>query len=439
MGQRPREHTAPVDSNGHPEIQGHLMAQGAVGVLRATFASLAYPNFRLLWLGQLSHAFALWLEQTARPLLILALTGSAVQLGAVILVRTIPGFVLGLVAGVVADNFNRRTVLVTVKFLVLALNIIFAALVVTGLIEVWHIYAFSFLRGGIMAFDQPARRAIIPTVVPSHLITNAMALTSTTMGASRIAGASAAGILMGFFGLGAPFVTIVPIYLVAVVVTVMLRIPDHERSGYQGVRRMGGDLSQGLKYVWNDPTLRGVMVIALGYFTFGMAFMQVFAPLFATRILGIGEAGYGFLISAMGIGSLLGGLALAAVNPTRKRGILTLAAMAVFGLLLVSFSISTYLHSVPLAFVLIITIGIVQSVFMPIINTILIEAAPENMRGRVMGILSLDRAMTAFGGFVAGITAAVLGPQAAQIIFGVGCILIAWIMYMFYPALRRIQ
>jgi MFS family permease len=407
--------------------------------IKNTFASLRYRNFTLLWMGQLTHAFALWLEQTARPLLILALTDSAVHLGAVILVRTIPGLFLGMIAGVVADNFNRRTVLVVVKFLVLALNVIFAFLVVTNLIEIWHIYAFSFLRGGIMAFDQPARRAMIPALVPPHLVTNAMALSTSTMGGMRIAGASLAGILMGVFGLAAPFLFIVPIYVIAVVVTVMLQVPDHQRSGYQGIRSMGGDLSQGFKYAWNTPSIRGVLIISLGYFTFGMAFMQVFAPLFATRVLDIGATGFGLLVSVMGIGSLAGGLALATLNPTRKRGILSLAMMAIFGFLLICFSAGTYLHSVPLAFVLIVAIGAGQSIFMPIINTVIIQAAPDNMRGRMMGVLSLDRAMTAFGGFVAGMAAAALGVQVAQILFGIGLISIAAIMYFFYPALRRIE
>ncbi|MDA0988877.1 MAG: MFS transporter [Chloroflexi bacterium] len=407
--------------------------------VKNTFASLRYRNFTLLWIGQMTHAFALWLEQTARPLLILAMTDSAIHLGAVILVRTIPGLFLGMIAGVVADNFNRRTVLVVVKFLVLGLNAIFAFLVVTNLIEIWHIYAFSFLRGGIMAFDQPARRAMIPALVPPHLVTNAMALSTSTMGGMRIAGASLAGILMGVFGLAAPFLFIVPIYIVAVVVTVMLRVPDHQRSGYQGMRRMGGDLGQGFKYAWNAPTIRGVLIISLGYFTFGMAFMQVFAPLFATRVLDIGATGYGLLISVMGIGSLAGGLALATLNPTRKRGVLAMVVMAIFGLLLILFSSSTYLNSVPLAFVIIVAIGAGQSIFMPIINTVIIQAAPENMRGRMMGVLSLDRAMTAFGGFVAGMAAAALGVQVAQILFGIGCILIAAIMYLAYPPLRRIE
>ena len=156
------------------------------------FASLAYRDFTYLWLGQIAHAGALWVDMVARPLLVLALTGSAVHLGLVIAVRTVPSFGLGLVAGVVADSFNRRTVLITTKVIVLLLAIIFAVALVLDWIDLWHVYLFTFLRGATQAFDQPARIAMVPSIVPKHLVTNAMALSSGSMQVMRIFGAGGA-------------------------------------------------------------------------------------------------------------------------------------------------------------------------------------------------------------------------------------------------------
>ena len=410
------------------------------GIVRTTFASLAYRDFVYLWLGQSTHAMALWLEQTARPLLVLALTdNSPIHLGGVILVRTLPAVGLGMVAGVVADNFNRRTVLLATKVAVLGLSIVFAVVVATGIVEVWHVYVFSFLRGATMAFDQPARRALIPTILPQHLVINGMALTTGSMTSMRIAGAAGAGLLMGYWGIAAPFIAIVFAYIGAVYFTLKLRTPDHARTGYQGVRSMGGDLMAGLRYAWSVASVRGVLVISLGYFMFGMAYMQVFAPLFAKEVLEIGETGFGYMISVMGIGGLIGALVLAATNPTRRRGVIMLSLVAGFGVLLVFFSLASYTDSLVLVFLLAGFLGLGQSVFMPLINSVLIEAAPENMRGRLMGVLSLDRAMMAFGGFMAGMLAGAVGTQPAQIAFGVGCILTAVVMYAVYPALRRIE
>ena len=161
---------------------------------KGTFASLQYRDFVYLWMGQITHAFALWIDQIAKPLLILYLTDSPVHLGLVLVARTVPAVGFGLLAGVIADNFNRRFILLATKWVVLAITALFALLVVLGLIELWHIYAYNFLRGGTMAFDQPARRAMIPSIVPSNLVTNAMALSTGSMTATRIAGAAGAGL-----------------------------------------------------------------------------------------------------------------------------------------------------------------------------------------------------------------------------------------------------
>jgi MFS family permease len=400
---------------------------------------MAYRDFVWLWAGQVTHAFALWIDQIAKPLLILSLTGSPIHLGLILVARTIPAVAFGMIAGVVADNFNRRTVLFITKVIVLGLTVIFAAIVVTGTMELWHIYVYNILRGATMAFDQPARRAMIPSIVPSHLVTNAMALSTGSMTATRIAGAAGAGIIISFFGFGGAYVTAAVMYVGAVIFTWLLRPPDHKRSGYQGVRSMGNDLVEGIKYSWESPDIRGVLIISLGWFTFGMAFMQVFAPLFAVQILDIGYTGFGYMVSMSAVGGLVGALVLAATSPSKGRGLIMLGLLAIFGVLLIIFSASTYLMSVPLAFIVMLFLGMGQSGFMPLINAVLVEKADENMRGRVLGVLSLDRAMTTAGGAMAGFMAAALGAQVSQILFGIGLIVTAAVMFIAYPPLRRID
>jgi MFS family permease len=439
MEQRTQEDTTPQRGNGHGVAPAESAQDGRGITFKNTFASLAYREFVWLWLGQITHAFALWIDQIAKPLLILALTGSPIHLGLILVARTVPAVALGMIAGVVADNFNRRMVLLITKVIVLVLSIGFAAIVVMGWMELWHLYVYNILRGATMAFDQPARRAMIPSIVPKHLVTNAMALSTGSMTATRIAGAAGAGLLISFVGFGGAYVVVAVFYVGAVFFTWMLRPPDHKRSGYQGVRSMGNDLVEGLKYAWRAPDIRGILIISLGWFTFGMAFMQVFAPLFAVQILDIGYEGFGYMVAVSAVGGLMGALVLAATNPSKKRGLIMLALLAIFGVLLIFFSASTYLMSVPLAFAIMLLLGIASSSFFPLINAVLVEKADENMRGRVLGVLSLDRAMTTFGGAMAGFMAAALGAQIAQILFGVGLIITAVAMFAFYPPLRRID
>ena len=468
-GGRWRDDTAVGGGNGRGQMTPDTAAgeKGAGGgVLSETFASLKYRNFTFLWLGQITHAFALWIDQIAKPLMILHLGGSADDLGLILVARTLPAVIFGMLAGVIADNFNRRTVLVMTKVVVFGLSVVFTALIFMGVVEMWHIFAYNIARGMTMAFDQPARRAMIPTIVPTYLVTNAMALSTGSMTAMRIGGAAVAGILVATTGFGVTYAVMTGIYLVAIVFTWMLRPADHERSGYQGVRKMGGDFMDGLRYAWRIPDIRGILIISLGWFTFGMAFMQVFAPLFAADVLKVDPDGTGFLdgltrfvaggggegaedgikgsrlfgvmMSVAAIGSTVGALVLAKTNPSRHRGKIMLMLLFVFGLLLITFSASTYAQSVPLALFVIMFLGVGQAGFFPLINAVLVEKAHDTMRGRVLGVLALDRAMTTAGGAAAGFLAEAMGAQMAQILFGAGLILTAIVM-SFSPALRRIQ
>ena len=375
----------------------------------------------------------------ARPLLVLHLTDSAVHLGLVMAVRTIPSLLLGLLAGVVADNFNRRTVLLTTKVVVFCLGAVFAFIMVMGWIELWHVYVFTLVRGATMAFDQPARRAMIPSLVPKHLVTNAIALSSGSIQVTRIVGAGGAGLIMAFAGLEAAFVAIAVFYAAAVLFTWMLRVPDHARQGYRGVRSMGADLIEGLRFAWNEPTVRGIIIVAAGYFTFGFGFMQVFGPLFAKQVLEIGNSGFGYMMAVTGVGGVVGTLLLASLNPNRRRGLIIIVLLVIFGLLQVVVAGSTYLGSVALVFLMAGLLGMGQSSLFPLINAVLLQAAPENMRGRVIGLLTLDRAFATLGAAMGGLLAAAVGAQLAQIIFGVACVFTALGLLASYPALRRID
>ena len=455
------------DEGQMPELAASGGRASDGGLIGGTFASLQYRDFTFLWLGQITHAFALWIDQLAKPLFILYLGGSAADLGMILVARTVPAVIFGMLAGVVADNFNRRTVLLITKVVVFGLSVGFTALIILGIVEMWHIFAYNILRGMTMAFDQPARRAMIPTIVPANLVTNAMALSTGSMTAMRIGGAAAAGILVATSGFGVTYAVMTGIYVVAIFFTWMMRPADHQRTGYQGVRSMGGDLVEGVKYAWRIPDIRGVLIISLGWFTFGMAFMQIFAPLFAVDVLKVDTEGTGFLdglvrliagdggegaeegakgsrlfgamLSVAAVGSTIGALVLARTNPTKHRGLIMIALLFAFGLLLITFSASTYLNSVPLALLVLLFLGVGQSGFFPLINAVLVEKAHETMRGRVLGVLALDRAMTTAGGAAAGFMAEAMGAQMAQILFGVGLVITAMAMFSFYPPLRRID
>ncbi len=411
------------------------------GFLGTTFASLKYRDYALLWLGQTTHGFAIWMDMIAQPLLVLALTGSGLHLGMVLMARTIPGLALFPLAGAMADRFNRRTVLLLSKISILVITVGFAALIFLDAYNIWTVYAYAILRGVTMSFDMPARRAMIPNLVPRNLVTNAMALSTWSMTITRIAGAAGSGLLIAFAGFDGVYAAVSLMYIGAVFFTWVMRLGDHRREGQHGMRSMGGDMLDGLKFVWGTPPLKAVVVFALGYFTFGMAFMQVFAPLFATQesIFGIGDKGFGFMMSVSAIGGTIGALGLAAANPQKHRGLIMIGMLAVFGVLLLGFAGSAQLGSVTMGYVFMFLLGLGQSNFHPLINAVAVEESPEEMRGRAIGVISLDRATITLGGVIAGALAQQLNPVAAQAFFGLVCLATAAVFFLSYPTLRKID
>lgn len=407
-----------------------------------TFAPLRLRNYRLLWLGQSSHAFALWMEQIARPFLVLAMTdGSAAHVGGVLAVRTLPQLFFGVFAGVISDWFDRRAILLWTKVSVLILSIVFAALMVVGRLELWHVYLFQFLRGSMMAFDQPARQSMIASIVPPDQVIGGVALMSATQNVMRIVGSAAGGFAIPILGLEGAFIGVAVVYVGAVVTTWMLDVPTHEKPQESGARAMADGLVDGARYAWANPTIRAILLMSLVYFTFGMSYTQVFVPLFAVDVMHIGEGGAGLMVSLTGAGALASAIFVASRQPTRV-GIALPTIVWTFGAMLVAFAVTTYLP-LPLGLVLpmifITLTGATQTMFFSLSNAVLLHTAPAEMRGRVISLLSLDRAMMSLGGMGAGFLAELQGVQFAQIVFGGVCVIGGLAILVLFKELRHIR
>ncbi|MCY4455433.1 MAG: MFS transporter [Chloroflexi bacterium] len=405
------------------------------------FSSLYIRDFRLLWLGVSSHSAALWTENIARPYLVYELTGSPAQLGLIIVARTLPQFAFGIFAGVAIDWFDRKRVLQFSQIGAFVLNVSFAVLLVAGLLELWHIYAAAAIRGVTMAFDQPARQSLVPEVVPPDRVTNAIALFSATQNTMRIAGTAASGFLIAAIGVNGAFVAIAVIYAGTVTATSMLRVPPHVPPPASGAGAMLSGLGEAMRYAWRTPTIRGAIGLALIYFAFGLSFMQLFAPLFALEVLDIGAFGFGVMMSLTGAGSLVGALVIASRSP-RRLGVLVPLMMVAFGTLLILFALSTYLPGelgrawIALSLLLVFGAGLFQSGAFALVQVIMLDAAPDQMRGRLMGLLAFDRATMMMGAAAGGLLAQAIGTQPAQIIYALLVIVGAVAVLLLAPGFR---
>jgi len=420
-------------------------------------SSFRYSAFRYLWLGQVTHAAGMWIDMVTIPLIVLSLFDSieqaAINVGLVMFIRTMPHFTLGLFAGVFADNFNRKTLLVVTKIGVVFIQIIFMFVVFMDHLSMTWVYLYTFFRGATMAFDQPARRAMIANVVPQELYTNAMALSMGTVQATRIIAAAGAGWIIALtsgvdriteadYGFQFPVTIILILYTLAFIFTYLINysheVINNEGENKKNLQYVFAELIEGLRFSWSRKDIRAVVIMAACFFLFGMVFMQVFAPLFA-KILGIGEKGLGILLSMSGVGGASGAVFLAAVNPNNKRGIWILSSQIALGLSLIFFALSVAFDNMMIIYFMAILIGLSQAIIFPLINSVLMKLTPDHLRGRAMGLLSLDRAFVSLGAAIAGPTAAYVGVANGQILFGVGCVMSGIFLWIFGSTLRKLD
>lgn len=404
-----------------------------------TFESLAVEDYRLLWLGQLTTSMGQWMDQTARSWLIFTLTNSPLQLGLVSAARGIPLLVFGLVAGVAADRYNRKAQLIIAQVVNAILNVVLATLILTGRIEVWHIYVTGILAGTVQAFQQPARQSLINDLVGGKHLMNAIALNSAAVNVSRSVGPAICGVLIQSFGVDISYYAQAVLYAVATVWTGQMRVPKSvtkmsfaPASATESVLRSA---REGLAYVVSNKLLLGLMVLGLAPVFLGMPFTSLM-PLFAIDVLHGNAQTQGLLLTAFGIGAVLGALAIASLGRGQGNGKLLTIGAATFGLSLVLFSRSPVLGT---AMTFTLLAGLCSSSYTSQNLTIIQTLAPSQFRGRVLGAYYLNRGLTPLGSLVLGALASALGGPLAVTIMGGACLLLAIGVAGFVPDIWKLK
>ena len=400
----------------------------------STFSSLRYPDYRRLWIAQIVRSAAMWMEQIARPVLILQLTDSELLLGLVVAARMTPQLLFGLFAGVIADRFDRKRIMLVAQVGTVTFHLITAALVLTDVVEAWHVFVLAFATGTSMVFTQTARQSMIPQIVPKEHVLNAVSLNMAALNVMRIAGPGLAGVFL-FSGDVGPVYLLSGVLGIGVIVALSrLRVERQPRED-EGETSWTDDLRSTITFVREHREVLAVLAPPLIMFMFGLPYISVFIPLFAKDVLDLGDSGVGALMAVTGAGAIVGSLVLASQTDLRHRGLLLLGLMAVFGVLLAVFSRSTYL---PVSIVLLMFIATMSTSFMALTNSLLLQLSPNDMHGRVMSLMSIDRGLVPIGAIAAGAMAGSLGPQDALLITAGVLVGLTLLAAVFVPALRRI-
>lgn len=354
------------------------------GFLRA-FVALRHRNYRLFWSGQLISLIGTWMQTTGQAWLVLQLSHSAWILGLVGALQFLPVMVFALFGGVLADRLPKRRVLLFTQSFAMTQAAVLWILVATNTVQLWHVMVLASLLGLTNSLDMPTRQAFVVEMVGRDDLPNAIALNSSVFNVARILGPGIGGLIIAWLG-EAPLFLMNAISFIPVITS--LTLIDLSQLHAQAKRQANGpkqgtlqSLREGLSYVARNPAVRLVITVVGIVSLFGINF-NVVLPLFATDVLHSGPAGFGFISSAFGCGSLISALWLAWGNRRPSMAGLLIAGIC-FGILESFFALS---HIFLLSLVLIASVGFAQIVFSATSNTTLQTVTPDNLRGRIMSV-----------------------------------------------------
>jgi len=424
----PEAYILPPEAPLIPGLPARLFAP-RTGMLRA----LRHRNYRLFWTGNFISNLGTWMYQVALGWLVLELTNSPLRLGVVGFAQYAPALIFSLPAGVLADRVNRRKFLLGTHSAMLLATLTLAVLVTLGIITYKEILAVAFLLGTAQALNAPSYHAMVQDTSSKEDVLNAVAMNSIQYNISRFLGPAIAGILVSTIGLAICFY-INSFSFLAPIVTLSLL---HYQAGVQAsegsvLERLG----EGFGYIWRHRHILLLVSLVIMVSLFGLPYL-IFLPVFARDILGVGARGLGYMVSASGVGALLGALVLASWPPERRRGPLVLSAALLFfaGVLLLALSQNFYLS---LGALLVVGGAMVCSV--ATVNSLIQTLVPDAVRGRVLSMHTMAfLGFSPLGSLLVGFWADAWGTPRALATSAAIPLLVVALLTLAVPNLRRLH
>lgn len=403
-------------------------------VRASTFQALRHRNFRLWFFGQFLSLVGTWMQVIALNWLVYRLTGSPWDLGLVNFVGAIPLVPLALHAGAIADRFSKRRVIFLMQAAMMGLAFLLALLCWTEAVRLWHVLVLAFLLGAAQAIDTPARQAFVVELVGKEDLANAIALNSGTFHAARVVGPALAGVLVATLGVSGAFF-LNGVSFLAVLGGLFLMDASLLRRARPDTRE-GKDLWGGVRHIASHRA-EGAIVLLISLSALLAMPYHVLVPIFAKEILG-GDAGaYGVLMTAAGVGAVLGSLYAASGRASRRQGALLLAGSVSFPLLLLAFSLS---RSYTLSAALLCAVGFAFVLQNAPANSLLQTLVPDRLRGRVMAVyVSLFLGLMRVGSLLAGLLASATSAPTALAIAGAASLAAGLALHARFPELRRME
>lgn len=413
------------------------MAATRAAILQRPAALRAFRSrdYQLYWFGSLIAITGQQIRIIAMPWLVFQLTGSPLQLGIAGLLTGIAPIIISPVAGTYADRIDRKLMLIVTQLSAGILVLMLAIITSAGIVAVWHIWVFAILNGVVLAFDSPARQAIIPNLIDSREdMPSAVALGSAIWQGSRIFGPALAGVLIAVFGVATCFYITAIGFLAMVVAVSRINLRSQSLTGrHAPPGSIWSNMLQGFRFILNDTTFRTLIGLSFYVGLVGMAYINLLA-VFAEDVYQVGPTGLGFLSTASGVGAILGTITVAVLNSPDRRGFYLLVGCIAFGVFLSLFAVAP---SFPLAMVMIAVTGFASSFYLVNTNTKLQMQVPDAMRGRVMSVFGLTWNVPQVGSLPVGAMAEAIGAPLAVGITGLLVSMGAVTVALLVPRVRR--
>jgi len=375
--------------------------------LRRSFDSLKVPNYRRYFQGQVVSLSGNWMQTVAEVWLILSLTGSGFAVGLATALQFLPIMVLGAWGGSLADRFAKRDLLMVTQALMMIPPLIMLGVTVSGVVTPAMVFGLIFIRGTLLAVDNPARQAFVMEMVGPDRIVNAVSLNSVIVHSARVAGPAFAGILIATVGIAPCFGLNALTYLVMIWA---LRGMDPNRLTQPPKLDPNepGRIRAAVRHVRNTPELAMPLLLMAVVGTLGLNF-QVILPLLARMSFDGGASSYALLVSSMGVGSVIGALVIASRGRTGM-GVIAAASLAFGGFAMAGALMPSLASEIPVLALL----GASAVTFAAAINSTIQLAVEPEMRGRVMALYSVVfLGSTPIGGPLVGFISESADPRLA--------------------------
>lgn len=392
---------------------------------RDSISALYYRNYRYFWFGALLSNVGTWLQLVAVGWVVLQITNSAFYLGLSNFASLAPVFVFALFAGLAADRFDRRKLIIVTQVIMMIFAFILGLFSSLHIMTVYSIIIIIFASGIALAFNFPSWQAIVPDLVPKKDLLNAIALNSAQFNAARLIGPAVAGLILATWGATSCFYLNAASFLAVIAALALIQPDPNPRTKRESDETIWQYATSGIRYA-KDDHLVAILLLSVGLISICATPYTTLMPIYAKSILKVGARGYGFLLAASGLGAVLGGFLIAPLSGyTKKQTVIKSGVVLLtIALLIFAFSKSFVVSMIALAIVGGSVLGILSTM-----NSALQTRVPNKIRGRIMSLYVLMfLGMMPFGSLIFGTLAHALTSPIAIGIGAMGCLFLGLIL-----------